>query len=159
MEVWKVIDGYETLYEVSNLGRVRGLKRGRMLSPRANQVTGYLEVNLCKDGTQRTVRVHRLVALAFLPNPSSLPEVNHKDENKNNCSIENLEWCDHRYNTNYGTRNIKIRKAIAKLSSKDIEKIKLLRDNKSVREIAHMFGVSDSQIYRILNGVNWGDVS
>lgn len=163
MEVWKAVKGYEGLYEVSNFGQVRGLKRGRTLSPRANCRTGYLEVNLRRSGTQKTVRVHRLVAEAFLPNPFGLLEVNHKDEDKNNNSVDNLEWCDRHYNTSYGNRNKvlceHLRKRCAKISPKDVEKIKLLRDNKSVLEIAHMFGISDSQVYRILKGVNWRDVS
>lgn len=155
--------GYEGRYEVSTLGRIRGLKRGSILSPRANCRNGYLEVNLCKNGTQKTIRVHRLVAETFLPNPNCLLEVNHKDENKHNNSIDNLEWCDRYYNTSYGNRNKilgeHIRKRCAKISSLEVEKIKLLRDNNTVQEIARMFDISDSQVYRILNGTSWRDIS
>ena len=177
MEVWKTIEGYEGLYEVSNLGRVRSLDRvvtqrnrwgnitphlyrGKILSARKNCKNDYVEVHLFKsEQGERWYRVHRLVAETFIPNPNGYIEVNHIDENKSNNIVENLEWCDRRYNTNYGDRNVKIRNAVAKLSPKDIEKIKLLRDNKSVREIAHMFGISETQVYRILKGVNWRDIS
>ena len=99
-EVWKDIKGYEGLYQISNTGKVKGLKRNKVLKP-ILQRSGYYYVDL-----QRKRRlVHRLVAEAFIDNPDNLPEVNHKDENKLNNSVENLEWCDSKYNANYGTRN------------------------------------------------------
>ena len=112
VEVWKSIMGYEGLYEVSNLGRVRSLdreivryngthiKRGKMKAI-CNISNGYKGVNLCKDGKQKTHKVHRLVAQAFLPNPNNLPQVNHKDEDKTNNRVDNLEWCNNEYNINY----------------------------------------------------------
>lgn len=163
LELWKAVDGYEGLYEVSNLGRVKGLLRGKILSPKINCKTGYLEVNLYSRGKPKTYSVHRLVAIAFIPCGDVALEINHIDENKSNNRVNNLEWCTRYYNTNYGKRNDKLcehmRKTRSKVSTKDVEKIKLLRDNKSVREIAHMFGISDSQVYRILKGVNWRDIS
>ena len=117
IEEWRPVVGYEGLYEVSNTGRVRSLDRyvkgkgksyflhkGRVLSP-AIKPEGYLIVRL----QRRTFYIHRLVTAAFLPNPDNLPEVNHKDEDKTNNRVENLEWCDHKYNMNYGTRNIRSR--------------------------------------------------
>ena len=71
-----------------------------------------MHVNLCKEGKRKTFRVNRLVAQAFMPNPNNLPEVNHKDENKLNNKVENLEWCTSEYNNNYGTRSKKISKAM-----------------------------------------------
>ena len=116
IEEWKSIPGYEGLYEVSNLGRVRSLDRyvktcyeayklhkGKILSP-AKDKNGYLKVHLCYNGKHNIIRVHRLVAQAFLLNPDNLPEVNHKDEDKTNNSVDNLEWCDRSYNISYGTR-------------------------------------------------------
>ena len=100
MEEWKDIIGYEGLYQVSNLGRVR--RSGKILKGGYNN-KGYHTINLCKKGISKSFFVHRLVAIAFIPNPNNLPIVNHKDENpKNNC-IENLEWCTYKYNANYGT--------------------------------------------------------
>ena len=115
-EIWKPIEGYEGLYEVSSYGRVRSLDRyvktcyeayklhkGKILSP-AKDKNGYLKVHLCCNGKHNIIRVHRLVCKAFIPNPDNLPEVNHKDEDKTNNSVDNLEWCDRSYNISYGTR-------------------------------------------------------
>ena len=103
-EIWCPIKGFEGLYEVSDKGRVRSLKFGkeRILKPGRN--TGYLLVCLYKNGEKKWCKVHRLVAKTFIPNPDNLPEVNHKDEDKENNSVQNLEWCDQKYNINYGTR-------------------------------------------------------
>ena len=112
IEIWKDIEGYEGLYQVSNLGNVRSLdrvvtnyqgsfiKKGEVKTI-CNLTKGYKGVCLCKDGKQKTHKVHRLVAQAFLPNPDNLPQVNHKDEDKTNNSVNNLEWCDNEYNINY----------------------------------------------------------
>ena len=115
MEEWKDIPGYEGFYQVSNLGVVRSvdhfvnskngstaLKKGKVIAQKKN-IYGYMEVHLSRLGKCSSVRVHRLVASAFIPNPEGLPYVNHKDEVKSNNVVTNLEWCDGRYNTNYGT--------------------------------------------------------
>ena len=115
IEEWRDVVGFEGLYQVSNLGRVKGLDRlvdtninnvnrrihkGKLLKPQFNN-KGYKRVNLCKNGNKNFAFVHRLVAEAFIPNPNNYPVVNHKDENpKNNC-VENLEWCTQKYNMNW----------------------------------------------------------
>jgi hypothetical protein len=111
VEIWRDIVGYEGLYMVSSLGRVKSLGNGcsnnskeRFLKIGHNS-RGYCIVKLYKNGTKRTIVVHRLVAAAFIPNPYNLPQVNHKDENKDNNDVSNLEWCTNEYNHNYGTRN------------------------------------------------------
>lgn len=101
MEIYKDIEGYENLYQVSNLGNVKSLKRNQLLRPSNND--GYLCVVLSKYNKQKTYKIHRLVAQAFIPNPDNLPQVNHKDENPSNNSVDNLEYCDCKYNNNYGT--------------------------------------------------------
>lgn len=98
-EVWKPVDGYDYPYKVSNHGRVLG-KYG-VLRPYDNGY-GYLIVDFRKDSKRKHVKIHRIVAEAFIPNASNLPEVNHKDENKHNNDATNLEWCDSRYNKTYG---------------------------------------------------------
>ena len=126
-EIWKDIEGYEGLYQVSNLGRVRSLDRiaererdgysynipikGRILKPRPLK-KGYLHVSLSHGNRQFcNKQVHRLVAETFIPNPHNLPQVNHIDENKVNNRVDNLEWCDNKQNSDHGTRNKRISKA------------------------------------------------
>lgn len=115
-EIWKSIEGYEGLYEVSNLGNVRSLNycgRNEIKTLKQGKTKdGYPQVNLSKEGKQKTFRVNRLVAQAFLPNPNNLPQVNHKDEDKTNNTVENIEYCDSKFNTNYGTRNERIRQKL-----------------------------------------------
>ena len=114
-EIWKDIVGYEGLYQVSNLGRIRSLdryvnsaiknsnkviKKGKILKPNPNW-NNYLQVHLSKNGKGKMSVVHRLVAQTFIPNPNNLPQVNHIDGNKFNNSIENLEWCTAKENINH----------------------------------------------------------
>ena len=110
-EVWRPVKGYEGLYEVSNYGRVKSLKRNtaheRIKSPIKDR-DGYLIVCFNKNGKQSNKRIHRLVAEAFIPNPNNLPQVNHKNEIKTDNCVENLEWCDNKYNARYGTRSIRV---------------------------------------------------
>lgn len=100
-EIWKDVVGFEGSYKVSNLGNVKSLRNGKILIPSITR--GYKRITLCKNGKIENKVIHRLVAEAFLNNPENYPCVNHKDENKLNNCVENLEWCDIKYNTNYGT--------------------------------------------------------
>lgn len=104
VEIWSDIEGFGGCYQVSNFGRVKSLKFGKeqILKVKKDR---YLRIGLCKDGKQKFYMVHRLVALAFIPNPYNLPEINHIDEDKTNNKVENLEWCDRKYNINYGSHN------------------------------------------------------
>lgn len=111
-EIWKPVVGYEGLYEVSNLGQVKSLGNTRKCSRFKGVVTimrhditklNYHRISLRKDGKYKRFLVHRLVAIAFIPNPDNLPVVNHKDENPANNCVDNLEWCTHQYNITYGT--------------------------------------------------------
>ena len=107
-EIWKDISGFEGVYEISSYGRVRSVKSGRILSTsKCGGCRGYISVCLSKNGKRYGKLVHRLVAEAFIENTDNLPEVNHKDEDKSNNRVDNLEFCDHKYNMNYGTRNIR----------------------------------------------------
>ena len=112
-EIWKPIVDYEGYYEVSNLGRVRSVDRyvprknqspqyfeGKILKPAINPA-GYAWVRISNGRTVKMCRIHRLVAEAFIPNPNNYPIINHKDENKQNNSIDNLEWCTYSYNATY----------------------------------------------------------
>lgn len=114
---WKKIPGYE--YAVSTDGQIKRLStvaskgtghyaRSEKMKRQGHNNKGYYVVDLYADNKRRTFLVHRLVAEAFIPNPDNLPCVNHKDENKRNNNIDNLEWCTHEYNMAYGTRGKKI---------------------------------------------------
>lgn len=103
IEIWKPVVGFEETYEISNYGRVRNHRRGYLLKQFPN-IKHYLTVNLQKEKKHYSRPVHRLVALAFIPNPNKLPQVNHKDENPSNNFVGNLEWCTNEYNIRYGSR-------------------------------------------------------
>lgn len=103
-EIWKDIKEYEGMYQISNLGRVKSLKYGKEYIKKISiHHSNYNIIKLHKDGVGKTFQIHRLVAQHFIPNPDNLPQVNHKDENTLNNSVNNLEWCDSKYNANYGT--------------------------------------------------------
>jgi hypothetical protein len=120
-EIWKDINGYEGLYQVSNLGNVRKIdwsgKLIRSLRPKLAR-DGYRRVRLHMFGEKKECYVHRLAAEAFLPNLNKLPVVNHKDENRENNNVSNLEWCDRSYNMRYSMN----------LHPEKQEEQKLLRD-------------------------------
>lgn len=113
-ERWKKIKGFD-FYAISNYGRLKSLAHntlrsdGKKLNLKDKIVKlalnkhGYPTYRLTKDGKLYTCLIHRLVALTFIPNPLNLPIINHKDENRANNNIENLEWCTYKYNSNYGT--------------------------------------------------------
>lgn len=102
----KDIPGYEGLYAITTEGEVWSYRQKKFLTPVL--LYGYPRVGLWKDGKVKRKFVHRIVAEAYLPNPENLPQVNHKDENRANCCLQNLEWCDAKYNANYGSRNDRI---------------------------------------------------
>ena len=123
-EIWKDIPGYETLYQVSNLGNVRSLdhirkngkkenqiciSKGKILKQAKQKESGYMFAVLSKNGKTKGFRVHRLVAETFLENPNNYKCVNHKDENKENNNVNNLEWCSYLYNNNYGTKKDRLK--------------------------------------------------
>jgi hypothetical protein len=100
----KTLNGYEGLYQISNLGRVKSLgnlqnRKEKLL--KTNIRNGYYTTYLYKNNKKKSFLCHRLVAEAFIPNPKNLPQVNHKDENKLNNCVNNLEWCTNGYNINY----------------------------------------------------------
>lgn len=112
-EIWKDIEGYEGIYMISSKGRVKSLKFGKeKILKNLKNTCGYLFVSLCKNGKFKNYLIHRLVASAFIDNPNNLSQINHKDEDKTNNRIDNLEWCDSSYNINFGTRTEKIQKPV-----------------------------------------------
>lgn len=124
-EIWKDIPQYEGLYQVSNLGRVFSVRSQKCLAYRKRS-DGYVRVALQMNGKRSFLYMQRLVANVFIPNPNDLPEVNHKDENPGNNAANNLEWCTHRYNINYGT-------AMARSSAARSKTVEQIKDGAVVR--------------------------
>lgn len=104
MNVWRPIENYEGIYEISRDGKIRRVDTGNILRGYLGP-DGYKRVGLTVNCKTKVFLVHRLLAIAFIPNPYNYPCINHKDENKSNNALDNLEWCTHRYNLNYGTHN------------------------------------------------------
>ena len=156
-EEWRDIEGYEGLYQVSDQGRVKSFKwnKERFLKPSMDK-DGYLLVNLCAGGKPKTLKVHRLVCEAFHENPDNKPQVNHVNEDKTDNRACNLEWCTRIENMNFGTRNSRAGKAIAKANSKqtgqytlDMELIKVWP---SAREAERKTGFDQSTISKVARG-------
>lgn len=162
IEIWKDVKDYEGLYQVSNLGKVKSLdrylknnngyalKRGKMLNV-IKRKDGYLQVTLSKNSIIKPFKIHRLVAEVFIDNPNKYICVNHKDENKENNILDNLEWCTYKYNNTYGTRLIrqveKNNKEIYQYD-KDMNLIKIWKSGRELKEN----GFSSSSISRCCNG-------
>ena len=137
--MWKSIKGYEGLYEVSDSGEVKSLKRKarvkgnsyrtvneRILKPSVSN--GYKSVVLCKDLTYTKIGVHRLVAEAFIPNPNNYPIINHKDANPSNNNVDNIEWCTYKYNSNYHICKIRQSEYMLQRYKKNPEFLQSVRD-------------------------------
>ena len=153
LEEWKQIRGFPN-YMISNLGNVYSKRYGRFLKP-ALKKSGYLYVSLSDiNKVVKHLRVHRLVAEAFIPNPDNLPCVNHKDEDKTNNLVKNLEWCTSKYNANYGNRIAKIiKKTSIKVRAIDPKNGKEVGSYKSITEASyHVDGANISHISQCCSG-------
>ena len=169
-EIWKTIDGCPN-YQVSSMGRVKSIKRKvkkwngyrtlseRILKPRKNRY-GYLQLSLYKENKKKTMLVHRLVADAFLTNPLNLPQINHKNEIKEDNRVTNLEFCDASYNNNFGSRNERAGKSISKAKkgifntkhSKAVICIETGEIYPSLSEVHRQLGFSTAHICDCCNG-------
>ena len=176
-EEWGPVRGYKGLYDVSTRGRVRSLDRvilcrdggeraykGKVLRQRESM--GYPAITLSKQGKTKTRKVHRLVAEAFLPNPDGLPWINHKDGEKTNNAVENLEWCTPRQNMRHaermgliGQRPIGVEVAAAKLNDEAVACIRFLYEHGfSGNHLRIAFGVSWRAMDKVLRGETWQHV-
>ncbi len=168
--MWKPITGFEGLYEVSDSGEVRSLDRmvidsvghrymvrGRIL--KQNGSNGYLMVDLCKNGIRYPLYVHILVATAFIPNPNNLPTVNHKDGNKFNCSVSNLEWASYSDNNQHayctGLKECGEKFYNAKLTEEQVFEIRKNGKYTTYEKIAEKYGVSRATIRDVLELKSW----
>lgn len=150
-EIWKDVDGYEGLYQVSNLGRVKRVATSRVLNG-MNSGSGYVQVGLYKQGVVSRKLIHRLVAQAFIPNHEHKSEINHIDEDKTNNNINNLEWSTRKENINHGTRN----ERVSKIKSIPIIATNLktgkYREFYGTSECARQLGLNHSHITNVLKG-------
>lgn len=169
-KIWKDIKGYEGLYQISNLGRVKSLKRKvyagrntlrwqdeRILSNNKTNGHGYKIVALSKENRSQNKYIHRLVAEAFLDNPNNYKYINHKDENKDNNCVNNLEFCTAQYNATY--RDLHIRNGLKNRNNRLSKKIYQLDDDNniikeypSISEASRQLNVSIQAISDCLNG-------
>lgn len=152
-EVWKDIEVYEGIYQVSNLGRVKRVTTGRILKSSKNR-GGYLYVNLCKNGKYKTHKIHRLVSQAFIPNPENKPEINHIDEDKSNNVISNIEWSTRKENNNHGTRNERTSKKQSIPIIATNLKTGESKEFYGTSECARQLGLNQSSITSVLKGRN-----
>lgn len=152
MEIFKDIEGYEGFYEISNFGNIRSTsyKGTRILKPSVTK-NGYLNVVLCINQHKEHKLVHRLVADAFIPNPLNYKTVNHKDENKLNNCVENLEWLSTEDNNRYSNHNMLDKEQVLKIPE-------LIELGYTQLEIANYFNVSRRTIQFILNGDHWNNL-
>lgn len=153
-ENWKDVPDYEGLYLISNKGRVKSVPRvmhkGTKFAYSSKEKIlkttiskdGYVYVSLCKNGKMKQKAIHRLVAIAFIPNNGLLSDVNHKDENKLNNCVENLEWCSKEYNTKYGTRTERTSKPILQYTKDGV----FIRRFASVKEASRITKIGSSNI-------------
>lgn len=165
-EVWKVVEKYNGYIEVSNLGNVRSIiktSKGNRVKELAKDLGTrkdyyYVRIHNTRLGINTRVRIHRLVAEAFIDNPNNLPYVNHKNENKLDNRVENLEWCTSKYNTNYGTgierrafnsRNQPHRSRI--IQQLDLNN-NIIREYPSFKEAQRIIGHTYSNIWSCCNG-------
>ena len=145
-EIWKDIPNYEGLYQVSSLGNVKSIRQNKILKPSLTGKKEYYGVSLCVNGKPKRYMIHKLVADTFLDNPENLPLINHKDENKLNNCLSNLEYCSHSYNVRYSRNNLK--KPIGQYDIKG-NLIRTWRSSWQIRKTLHF---SSTSIDRCLIG-------
>jgi NUMOD4 motif/HNH endonuclease len=162
---WKPIKDYEDRYMVSEKGDIISLKRDCGMGsrkeerPRKQTVTrGYATCGLSKNKIIKHHLVHRLVAVAFIPNPKKLPQINHKDGDKTNNEVSNLEWCDRSHNQVHARKNGLQggeRTNTAKLNKRCVKAIRYIYPKLTTRELAKAFGIGQSTISKIIRKEYW----
>lgn len=150
-EVWKDIEDYEGLYQVSNLGRVKRVESDRVLK-KFKYTGGYLKVTLSKNGVKSNHKIHRLVAQAFIPNPDNKPQVNHIDEDKTNNRVDNLEWSTATENANHGTRTERMAKTRSIPILATNIKTGEVEEFYGARECGRQLGLNQGHITSVLKG-------
>lgn len=169
MEIWKTVEGFEN-YQVSNLGRVKSLEKYYLMRNKhplllaekilkLSKSNKYLSIGFCINGKQKRISIHRLVALAFIPNLENKPMVNHIDGNKLNNRVENLEWCTAKENTIHSFKigvnkgNIGEKHPMVKITEKDVLEI---RNSKlTPKVLAEIYNINRTSVYDIKSKRTW----
>ena len=146
-EIWKDIPGYEGLYQVSNLGRVRRVDSGRILKPQ-KCTAGYLKISLSKKSIEKQFLVHRIVAKVFIQNQFYKPQVNHIDGDKTNNCVNNLEWCNNQENNIHSFRELGRKSNGWKKFARKVMCVETNKKYESVTIAANTVGVTHESIRR-----------
>lgn len=174
-EIWKDIPGFEGCYQASNSGKIKSKKRTVTYSTGKTQIypsvvlipgvteSGYYSVTLCKDTRRFTKRVCRLIGLTFIPNPENKPQINHKDGDKKNDAVSNLEWSTgsenqlHRYRVLKKGVPVGEKHANSKVNNSSVKKIRQMHSTGlySQRAIGDKFGISQPTVWEIVNNKIW----
>lgn len=175
--IWKDVVGYEGLYEISSLGDIKSLKRycksktgfrvvpEKILKPKIDKY-GYLVLHISKNNVRWNITIHRLVAIAFLPNINNYPQINHKDGNKLNNVVENLEWCSASYNVQHSfdnKLNIPIKgskRAFSKMTEEKVIEVRYRYKNEdiSLKNLSKSYNISTQTLHSIITKKTWKHV-
>lgn len=166
-EIWKDIEGYEGLYQVSNMGRIKSFAReeGGTLVSLTNNKDRYVRISLAKNGKRVSYSVHRLVAIAFIENPDMKPFINHKDFNRSNNVVANLEWCTAGENSRHAVKGNRVyfpkgeERHNVKLTEKEVRYIRQFYKKDvyghGIQAIARTYGVAPITIRYLITGKTW----
>ena len=161
-EEWRDIEDYEGLYQVSNFGRIKSFQKGERILKPACDKDGYLYLGLKLNGVNKNFKIHRLVAVAFIPNPEKKHQINHRDGNKLNNHTSNLEWVTHIENIQHATQTglmpLGEERFGAKLTNEQVIYIRENPNNLSIAELADMFHVKESKISAVQLGKRYTSV-
>ena len=165
-ERWKDIPKYEGLYQASDLGNIRSIKFGKVITMKLNLSWGYFKVNLYQHGKVACIRVHRLVAITFHENQQGKPQVNHINGIKTDNRAENLEWCTRSENQKHAFKNelqkslVGVKNPMSKLNDLQVRQIMLLRrSGLSLASISKKYNISFQHVSRIVNRSAWSHLN
>lgn len=167
-EIWKDIPGYDSYYQVSNYGRVRSWRNaqhGRRGEPRIRKVheddNGYYTITLSDDTVNKSYKVHQVVAKVFIPNPEEKPCINHKDSDRGNNHVDNLEWCTYQENMDHAIKNGRIKRGEkagrSKLTRNQVLQIRSIYENGwfDKDQIAEAYNMNSEYIMKIIRNQAW----